>query len=63
MSKLQEIYNSQNEPLDEDVFYVFAEILRYEENDFFILSRQEVKYGEGNSNPRDWEIIVSEPGA
>ena len=59
VSKLQEINNSQNEPLDEDVFYVFAEILRYEENDFFILSRQEVKYGEGNSNPRDWESIAS----
>ncbi len=58
VSKLLEIYNNQNEPIDEEVFYAFAEILRHEENDFFILSRQEVKRGEGNSNPKDWEIIA-----
>lgn len=59
VSKLLEIYNHQNEPIDEDVFYAFAEILRHEENDFFILSCQEVKHGEGNSNPKEWEVIDS----
>lgn len=57
--KLLEIYNSQNEPIQEDLFYLFVEILRYEENDFFILSRTEIKCGEGDSKPADWEVIDS----
>ena len=59
VSKLLEIYNSQNERIQADVFYAFAEILRHEENEFFILSRQEVKHGEDNSMPEQWEVIAS----
>lgn len=59
VSKILEIYNSQNEPIAIDAFYLFAEILRYEENGFFILSRQEVKSGEENSKPEEWEVIDS----
>lgn len=59
VSKLLEIYNNQNEPIDAGVFYAFAELLRHEENDFFILSRQEVKHGESDSKPEEWEVVDS----
>ena len=58
VSKLLEIYNSQNEPIPDAAFYAFAEIVRHEEHDYFILSRQEVRYGAEDSKPEQWEIVA-----
>lgn len=57
VKKLLEIYNGQNQPVEEEVFYAFAELQRHQANGFFILSRQEVRKGPADSKPEQWEII------
>ena len=56
VTKLHEIYNGHNESVSDEVFFAYADALRHEENDFFILSRNEV---EGRSEPDcgKWEVI------
>lgn len=56
VSKLLEVYNSQNEPVSEEVFFAYVDVLRHEENDFFILSRSEVE-GRNDPGPEKREVI------
>lgn len=42
LRKALEIYNSQNPPLDEGVFLQFADILRHEDQHFYIMGEDEV---------------------
>ena len=58
VSKLLDIYNSQNEPVPAETFYRLAQILRCEENEYFVLSRQEVKKGECGAKPEEYEVIA-----
>ena len=54
--KLLELYNSQNEPVDEDVFLVLTEMLRHERNMFSILGPEDY---EDNAEPNtyNWDVI------
>lgn len=56
-SKLLEIYNSQNEPIPDDVFDAFVQILRHEKNDYVLLSREEIRKGKCVSKPEQIEVI------
>ena len=57
VSKLLEIYNSQNEPVQDVLFFACADVLRHERNGFFILSRSEVEGGR-DAGPDQREIIA-----
>ncbi len=57
LEKLLEIYNSQNDPVEEDVFYVLAEIIRHEKNLFFVLDRHEIDRFLPPQPISQWEII------
>lgn len=56
VTKLHEIYNRQNEPVSDEVFFAYADALRHEDNDFFILSRDELEGGK-DPGPVKWEVI------
>lgn len=60
VSKLLEIYNSQNEPIPDEQFYAFVQILRHEQNDYLLLSREEIEKGKCKSKPEQYEAIMSE---
>ncbi len=57
LEKLLEIYNSQNEPIAEDVFYVLAEMIRHEKNLFFVLDRHEIDPFIPPQPISQWEVI------
>ena len=57
VSKLLEIYNSQNEPVQDVLFFACADVLRHERNGFYILSRSEVEGGR-DAGPEQREIIA-----
>lgn len=54
--RLMEIYNSQNEPVARDVFYVLTEIIRHEQNLFSILGPEDFEAGAA-PNPINWDVI------
>lgn len=54
--RLLEIYNSQNEPVERDVFLVLAEIIRHEQNLFSILGPEDFVPGK-EPNPINWDVI------
>ena len=54
--KLLELYNSQNEPVEEDVFLVLAEIIRHEQNLFSILGPEDYE-DDAEPNPYSWDVI------
>lgn len=54
--KLLELYNSQNEPVDEEVFLVLAEMIRHEKNLFSILGPEDFE-GNIEPNPYNWDVI------
>lgn len=54
--KLLELYNSQNEPIDEDVFLVLAEMIRHEKNLFCILGPEDFN-DNAEPNPYNWDVI------
>ncbi len=57
LEKLLEIYNSQNEPVAEDVFYVLAEMIRHEKNLFVVLDRHEIDPFLPPQPISQWEVI------
>ena len=58
VNKLLEIYNSQNEPIDPDVFCMAAEIIRHEADSLFsIVGKEELDPFARPSAPMDREII------
>ena len=54
--KLLELYNSQNEPVDEDVFLVLAQMIRHERNMFSVLGPEDLQRGVA-TNPANWDVI------
>lgn len=54
--KLLEIYNSQNEPVEENVFLALAEMIRHEKNLFFILGPEDYKE-DAEPNPLSWDVV------
>ena len=56
--KLLELYNSQNAPVEEELFLKLAQIIRHEENFFYILSPEEYEY-DAPTNPHSWDVIDS----
>lgn len=54
--RLMEIYNSQNEPVEWDVFLLLAEIIRHEQNLFSILGPEDFVPGK-EQNPINWDLI------
>ena len=54
--KLLELYNSQNEPVDEDVFLDLAEMIRHERNIFSILGSEDYK-DNSEPDPYNWDVI------
>lgn len=54
--KLLGLYNSQNEPVDEAVFLVLAEMIRHEKNLFSILGPEDFE-GNMEPNPYNWDVI------
>lgn len=54
--RLLEIYNSQNESVERDVFLVLAEIIRHEQNLFSILGPEDFVPGK-EPNPINWDVI------
>ena len=54
--KLLELYNSQNEPVDEDVFLVLTEMIRHERNMFSILGPEDYE-DNAEPNPYNWDVI------
>ena len=56
VSRLMELYNSQNEPVEHDVFFVLAEIIRHEQNLFSILGPEDFEQNM-EPNPQNWDVI------
>ena len=54
--KLLELYNSQNEPVEEDVFLVLTEMIRHEKNLFCILGPEDFE-DDAEPNPYSWDVI------
>ena len=54
--RLLELYNSQNEPVEHDVFFVLAEIIRHEQNLFSILGPEDFEQNM-EPNPQNWDVI------
>lgn len=54
--KLLELYNSQNEPVEEEVFLQLAEIIRHEGNSFSVLCPEDLE-GVEETDPRKWDVI------
>lgn len=55
--RLMELYNSQNEPVGQDVFFVLAEIIRHEKNLFSILGPED--FGQHTEpDPLNWDVIA-----
>lgn len=54
--KLMQLYNSQNEPVAEDVFLVLTEMIRHERNLFSILGKEDYT-GNTEPNPYNWDVI------
>lgn len=58
LRKLLEIYNRHNNPISEELFLDFAEILRHEYRPFSILNCDALKNHEPMETPLDWEIVA-----
>lgn len=56
VTKLLEIYNSQNEAVEEDVFLALTEMIRHEGNLFSILGPGDYDKN-AESNPLNWDVI------
>ena len=54
--RLMEIYNSQNEPVERDIFFMLTEIIRHEQNLFSILGPEDFE-AETAPNPINWDVI------
>lgn len=54
--RLMDIYNSQNKPVERDVFFVLAEIIRHEENTFSILGPEDFE-PDAAPEPINWDVI------
>lgn len=54
--QLMEIYNSQNEPVGRDIFFMLTEIIRHEQNLFSILGPEDFE-AETAPNPINWDVI------
>ena len=54
--KLLELYNSQNEPVEEEAFLVLTEMIRHEQNMFSILGPADYISG-AEPDPRSWDVI------
>ena len=58
LRKLLEIYNHHNNPISENLFLEFAEILRHEYRPFSILNCAALKHHAPMESPLDWEIVA-----
>lgn len=58
LRKLLEIYNRHNNPISEELFLEFAEILRHDYRPFSILNCDALKNHEPMETPLDWEIVA-----
>ena len=58
LRKLLEIYNRHNNPISEDLFLEFAEILRHNYKPFSILNCDALKKHAPMDTPLDWEIVA-----
>ena len=56
VSRLLELYNSQNEPVEQEVFFLMAEIIRHEQNLFSILGPEDLEQ-HTEPNPLNWDVI------
>lgn len=54
--KLLEIYNGQNEAVEEGVFLVLTEMIRHERNMFLILGPEDFD-NHAEPNPQNWDVI------
>lgn len=57
LSKMLEIYNSQNKPIRQEVFLAFAEIMRHSSESYDILGRESIFAGAPVSEPIDRELV------
>lgn len=58
LRKLLEIYNRHNNPISEELFLEFAEILRHDYRPFSILNCDALKNHAPMDTPLDWEIVA-----
>lgn len=58
LRKLLEIYNRHNNPISEELFLEFAEILRHDYRSFSILNCDALKNHAPMETPLDWEIVA-----
>lgn len=57
VKRLLEIYNGQNETVEQDVFLVLTEVIRHEQNRFYVLGKDDLYDNAAPSEPIEWEII------